>query len=77
MDKTILLLKIENKYVPIVESAVKVLVNNEDHLNNETNSTQSLPPVLPSSEITASVDPLNVLTGPRSLNLTPEDADKN
>lgn len=76
MDKTILLLKIENKYVPIVESAVKVLANNEDHLN-ETNSTQSLPPVLPSSEITASVDPLNVLTGPRSLNLTPEDADKN
>lgn len=72
VDKTIVLLKIDNKYVPIVESAIKIIEEEpEDELANtsaEVKETTSLPPNLGQDQ-TSSVlkDPLNVTQGPQSL----------
>ena len=75
MDKTILLLKIENRYVPIVESAVKIIDPEAEEANNEppaietaptaaySKSTDSASISLPSNSTTTNVensDPLKV-----------------
>ena len=75
MDKTILLLKIENRYVPIVESAVKIIDPEAEEANNEppaieaaptaaySKSTDSASISLPSNSTTTKVensDPLKV-----------------
>ena len=76
VDKTILLLKIDNRYVPIVESAVKIIDPEADEVNNDTGNGNkengnkeavSLPPNLSFD----SLDPLKVSSnnsGPQSLN---------
>ena len=70
VDKTILLLKIDNRYVPIVESAVKIIDPEADEVNNDTGNKEngsSLPPNLSFD----SLDPLKVSSnnsGPQSLN---------
>ncbi len=56
VDKTILLLKIENKFVPIVEAAVKVVeaepeVQPGSNPTEETKESVSLPPLLPSHQL--------------------------
>ena len=43
MDKTILLLKIENRYVPIVESAVKIIDPEAEEANNEPPAIEAAP----------------------------------
>ena len=76
VDKTIFLLKIENKYVPIVDSAVKIIIEEDPILPNpskpetkedHSKESASLPPVLPSfqkQEVPPEVsDPLNVSLG--------------
>ena len=78
VDKTILLLQIGNRYVPIVETAVKMVdleaENNESNAKSEANSKTeevetsiSLPPILDNESLSLNNDPLNV--GPQSLNL--------
>merc|ERR1712038_661896 len=80
VDKTILLLKIDTRYVPIVESAVKILEPETEQQSEQPASkpeesskeSSSLPPILPSQEASASAlqDPLNVsLAAPQSLNV--------
>ena len=75
MDKTILLLKIENRYVPIVESAVKIIDPEAEEANNEPPPIEAAPTAayskatdaasisLPSNSTTSNVensDPLKV-----------------
>ena len=75
MDKTILLLKIENRYVPIVESAVKIIDPEAEEANNEPPAIEAAPTAayskatdaasisLPSNSTTTNVensDPLKV-----------------
>ena len=75
VDKTILLLKIENRYVPIVESAVKIIDPEAEEANNEPPAIEAAPTAayskatdaasisLPSNSTTTNVensDPLKV-----------------
>ena len=75
MDKTILLLKIENRYVPIVESAVKIIDPEAEEAKDEPPAIEAAPTAayskatdaasisLPSNSTTTNVensDPLKV-----------------
>lgn len=82
MDKSIVLLKVDNKYVPIVETAIKIVEPEGETIapdedipkNTEEKEATSLPPMLPSTLAEAINDPLNVSaalrSGPYSLNVT-------
>ena len=85
VDKTILLLQIGNRYVPIVETAVKMVdleateaasedtaaVTNESNEKDLAGTSVSLPPVLNEESTTENGEQTDPLnaTGPQSLNL--------